>query len=189
MTDPLLAPDSDSDAAERATADLAGTLSESLGLDSPSLDTVALSAEIAREVATDSTLSADSPDSTPLVSLRRRRNRSGINFPILALILLLLELAGIAVLASLGPLPIEVQTGWSIPWLIIAGLWLLASFAGGRPRGVVGAAGALGVTISLVLESVYRVPLSATLIGVSLIALGMGIILRGLLFRAPILRS
>jgi uncharacterized integral membrane protein len=126
-------------------------------------------------------------EAAPLVSVRaRRRNR--IDWRVLGAIIVLLLLTAFLYGSSQNALPIEVLTWWPASILVIAILWLFGSLARGRAPGAIGAAGLIGIGLSLLLATAFQVPLGSTLVGITFIAVGMGVILRGLLIRPTPIR-
>jgi hypothetical protein len=99
-------------------------------------------------------------------------------------ILALLALTLFFTMANRGTLPRVVQLGWPLAIAGIAALWLLRSLFGRHASGLLVSTAVLGLGLSLLLASAYQVPLTATLLGVPLIAVGLGIMVRGLFWRA-----
>lgn len=131
--------------------------------------------------------SAEAVEAAPLVSVRKRR-RVAMNFPVVAAIILLSLATAFFFGSSRGALPVEVITWWPLVILVIALLWLVGALFRRRAPGTIGAAGLTGIGLSLLLATAYQVPLGSTLIGVTFITLGAGVILRGLFMRPLAIR-
>ncbi len=119
------------------------------------------------------------------VSVRRRLRFPAIrvNWSQLILIVALVALTVFALLLNGGALPRQVIVWWPLVIAVLAGLWLLISLVRRDSAALLGSTALLGVSISLLLASAYQVPLGATLVGVALISIGMGIVVRGLLWQ------
>lgn len=125
-------------------------------------------------------------EAAPLVSVRSRRSQ--VNWGVLGTIILLIALTAFLFGLSRNALPVEILTWWPAAILVVAILWLFGSLARGRASGAIGAAGLIGIGLSLLLATAFHVSLSSTLVGITFIALGMGVILRGLLIRPTPIR-
>lgn len=126
----------------------------------------------------------DVESSTASRSLTLRRSLPfGINWPAALVIVALIALTVFALLSNQGLLPPEVLLWWPAVIVIPAGLWFFASLARQNPQTLIGSAALLGLSISLLLASQKIAPLGTTFVGVTFIAAGTGIILRGLLLR------
>lgn len=131
------------------------------------------------------------PDSTSedapaaRISMRRRLPRLPrvrVNWSLLFLIGALVALTIFALLLNQGALPRQVITWWPLVIAIFAALWLIASLLRRDTAALLGSTALFGVSISLILASAYGVPLGATLVGVAMISIGLGIVVRGLLW-------
>ncbi|MEP7285745.1 MAG: hypothetical protein ABI947_08255 [Chloroflexota bacterium] len=106
-----------------------------------------------------------------------------IHWPTLLVIVGLIALTVILLLLNQGALPVEVSTGWPIVVIALAILWFLAALIRRDPRSLIGSAALFGCGLSLLLSVQRIAPFGATLVGVTFIAAGTGIMLRGLLLR------
>lgn len=132
----------------------------------------------------ESTAESDDSASPPARNMSLRRTLPfGINWPAALVILALIALTVFALLSNQGLLPTEVLLWWPAVIVIPAGIWFFASLARQNPQSLIGSAALLGLSISLLLASQNIAPLGTTFVGVTFIAAGTGIILRGLLLR------
>ena len=120
------------------------------------------------------------------VSVRRRLRVPGVQVDgrLLLIVVALIALALFGILLNQGTLPHAVLLWWPSVIVLFAALWMVRSLAQRASAGLLGSTALFGIALSLLLASAYQVPLSETLIGVALIAVGMGIVLRGLLWRS-----
>lgn len=95
----------------------------------------------------------------------------------------LVVLAGGLLLNNVGLLPERVQQWWPLAVLVPALLWALASLVGRRPRALLASTALLGVGVSLFLAAQNVAPPGTTLVGFIFLAVGAGLLLRGLLLR------
>jgi hypothetical protein len=133
------------------------------------------------EPTTETGEAPEAADSAPLVSVRRRR--AAINWRVLGAIIALLLLTAFLYGGSQNALPVEILTWWPAAILVISIVWLFSALARARAPGAIGAAGLTGIGLSLLLATAFQVALGSSLVGITFIALGMGVILRGLLIR------
>jgi hypothetical protein len=106
-----------------------------------------------------------------------------INWSALLLIVVLIILTVTGLLANQNLLSEDVYLWWPLALIAPAGIWFLASMARRRPRGLLGSMALLGIGISFLLSQQGILPVSSSIVGITLIALGTGIMLRGLLMR------
>lgn len=104
--------------------------------------------------------------------------------PSWGLVLLLVALVLLAVgllLNNVGLLPEPVLLWWPLAVLLPALLWALVSLVGRRPRALLASTALLGVGLSLFLAAQNVAPPGTTLVGFIFLAVGAGLLLRGLL--------
>ena len=137
------------------------------GLDQPYLET-------------DDAMAANGADEPILDSVPRPRTRVVVRVRLLVLVALLVAALAVMALNITLPLPTELLARW--PWLLMIGgvLWLLVGLVTAWPHGTLGgpvviALGALGLLEQGVMSSG-----SMVVAGMTLIALGLAVILRGL---------
>ncbi len=130
--------------------------------------------------------SSETPESPPLsrVTVRRRLPAIRPNWPLIVTMVALIALTAFFTASNRGTLPRAVQLWWPLAIVVMAVIWLLRSLIRRGASSLLASTALLGFGISLLLASAYQVPLNATLLGVPLIAAGMGIIVRGLFWRS-----
>ena len=117
------------------------------------------------------------------VSIRQRRFNPAINWTVLAIVILLL-IAGIAgSLIARGLLPNAISNGWPLLAVLIGGIWFLRAFGRKSGAGVLGSSTLLGLSLSLILATTGGIPFGQTWVGLTAIIIGIGVLLRGLLWR------
>lgn len=124
-----------------------------------------------------------SPPQPQRVMLPRSPSPFSLNRGWLLIVLALVAAAVGLALHNLNLLPKSV-IGW-LPLLVIgpAALWLLLSITRRSPKGMLGSTALLGIGLSLLLSAHNVAPLEATLMGIVLVSVGAGLLLRGLLLR------
>ena len=125
----------------------------------------------------------EAPDEPRRLVLGRRLLPFVINWPATLMIGLLIVLTVFALLLNQGALPNEIVTWWPIGVAIPAGLWFLVALFRRDARSVLGSTALLGLSLSMLLAAQKVAPLGTTLVGITFIATGAGIMLRGLLLR------
>src|SRR5260221_9537805 len=105
-----------------------------------------------------------------------------VNWGALLLVVVLIAVTVFVLLLNQGALPPEVVIYWPLAVAVPSALWLLVSLVRRNAKSVLAAAALLGVSISLLLAS-QNVPLGSTLVGITFITTGAGVMLRGLLLR------
>jgi hypothetical protein len=94
----------------------------------------------------------------------------------------LLALTAIALLLNQNALPVEIMTWWPVVIAVPAALWFITALLRRNARGVLGSAALFGASASLLLAS-EKLAFLPTLVGITFIAAGAGIMVRGLLLR------
>jgi len=122
-------------------------------------------------------------DETPAPARQRARLPFYIHWPSLVALVVLIIVTVFAMLSIRGALPDVVATWWPVAVLVIGVLWFLASLVRRNSRALLGSAALIGVAASLLLAAQGIASLAATTVGVTYIAIGTAIILRGLLMR------
>ncbi len=106
-----------------------------------------------------------------------------VNWPALLLIVALIVIAVFALLLNQGALPIEIVTWWPLAVAVLAVIWFLSSLIRRDARSLLGSTALFGLSVSMLLAAQNIASLTATWVGVTFIAVGTGIVLRGLLLR------
>jgi len=119
----------------------------------------------------------------PPARVRRAAPRLMINFAALVLVALLLAAGVVGTLVNLDRIDLSVPDQW--PWglLALALLWLVVALARRQVTPALGAAALVGASLSALLDVQGIAAWRETMIGAVLVALGLGIVLRGLLLR------
>lgn len=105
------------------------------------------------------------------------------NWGLALLILALVTLAVGLLLNNVGLLPEPVLLWWPLAVLFPALVWALVSLVSRRPRALLASTAILGIGLSLFLAAQNVAPPGTTLVGFIFIAVGAGLLLRGLLLR------
>lgn len=98
------------------------------------------------------------------------------------LIIFLVALTVAALLYNQGELPDQIVAWWPLALMFPAGVWFLVALLSRDPHGLLGGAALFGLSASLLLAS-QKLDLLPTVVGITFIAVGAGIMLRGLLLR------
>lgn len=98
-------------------------------------------------------------------------------------IIVLIVITVFALLLNQGLLPPQVVTWWPLAVAIPALVWFLASLVRRETRSLLASTALLGLSVSMLLAAQNIASLSATWVGITFIAVGTGIVLRGLLLR------
>lgn len=125
-------------------------------------------------------------DEVRSVHIRRTGPRVRVRFGALALALLLIVAGVVGTLLNLDRLDLTVPEQWPLAVLVIAGLWLVIALNRRNVTSALGAAALAGVGISALLDAQGIAAWRETLIGAVMVALGLGIVLRGLILRQTI---
>jgi hypothetical protein len=88
-----------------------------------------------------------------------------------------------ALLLNQRVLPPQVVTWWPLAVAVPALIWFLAALVRRETRSLLGSTALLGLSVSMLLAAQNIASLSATWVGITFIAVGTGIVLRGLLLR------
>ena len=120
---------------------------------------------------------------------RRRQIPFVINWPVMLVVIGLILLTVFALLLNQNAIPSQFAGWWPLVVTVPAVLWFLGALVRGDPRGVLGSAAVFGVGLSLLLSVQRIAPLGATLVGITFIATGTAVVLRGLLIPNRPIRS
>lgn len=115
--------------------------------------------------------------------VRREASRAGVRFGALLVALVLIAAGVIGTLLNLDRLDLTVPEQWPAGLLALSGVWLVIALNRRNVTSALGAAALAGVAISALLDAQGIAAWRETLIGAVMIALGLGIVLRGLLLR------
>lgn len=122
--------------------------------------------------------------------LRRRGGRAPLAHVRPSLLLLALALVAVGIvgtLVNLDRLELSVPDAWPAGVLLVAVVWLIVSLARRQVTPALGAATLAGIGLSALLDAEAIAPWRETLVGLVLIAVGLGIVIRGLLLRQRVL--
>ncbi len=115
--------------------------------------------------------------------IRRRWLPFDINWTAMMVIVALIAITVFALLLTQGILPAQIVTWWPLAVAIPAALWFLVALLRRDARSLLGSTALLGLSLSMLLSAQIGAPLSTTLVGITFITVGTGIMLRGLLLR------
>jgi hypothetical protein len=104
-----------------------------------------------------------------------------INWTMLLLVIGLVALTVFIIMLNQGTLPANVSGWWPIVIAVPAALSFVVALARRDARRLLASAALFGLSLSLLLASQKVAPLPTTMAGITFIAIGTGIILRGLL--------
>src|SRR5258706_12055211 len=125
----------------------------------------------------------EAPAAPRSLVLRRRLLPFVINWPAMLMIAALIVLTVFVLLLNQGAVPTEIVTWWPIAVAVPALLWFVVALVRRDARSVLGSTALLGLSLSMLLAAQKVAPLGTTLVGITFIATGTGIMLRGLLLR------
>ena len=134
------------------------------------------------ESYSDSAADVATPPAEPQARQRRPWLPFLINWPAMFLIVALVALTVAALLFNEGALPDEIVAWWPLAIMVPAAVWFLVALLSRDSRGLLGSATLFGLSTSLLLAS-QKIDLLPTIVGITFIAIGAGIMLRGLLLR------
>jgi hypothetical protein len=106
-----------------------------------------------------------------------------IHWPTLVVIILLLVIAALALMSGQDGLPTTMALWWPLAIAVPAAIWFVVSLARSRPQGLIASTAVFGVGLGLLLSTRGIVPQTEGVTGITFIAIGTGIMLRGLLLR------
>jgi len=115
--------------------------------------------------------------------IRRRWLPFEINWTAMLVIVVLIAITVFALLLNQGILPAQIVTWWPLAVAIPAAIWFLVSLLRRDARSLLGSTALFGLSLSMLLSTQIGAPLSTTLVGITFITVGTGIMLRGLLLR------
>lgn len=114
---------------------------------------------------------------------RRPSRRLSVTPGALALAALLIAAGVIGTLLNLDRIELDLPAAWPVGVLAVALIWLVSALSRGHVTSALGAAALAGAGLSALLDTQGIAAWRETLIGLVLVALGLGIVLRGLLLR------
>ena len=128
-------------------------------------------------------LAPDLP-SEPVAPPQKRRHWLPfvVNWPALLLIVVLIALTVVALLINQGAISPDIVAWWPLVLLFPAALWFLLALLSRDARGLLGSSALFGLSASLLIGG-QKNELLPTVVGITFIAAGAGIMLRGLLLR------
>ncbi|WP_119071748.1 hypothetical protein [Aggregatilinea lenta] len=115
--------------------------------------------------------------------VRRPRSPVQIQFGALFLVLSLIALGIFGTLLNRDQITGDVQDWWPAAIIAVAVLWMLAALVQRRIPAFLGAAGLAGIGISLLMDTQSVASVNETLLGLVLVTLGFGIVVRGFVLR------
>jgi len=104
-----------------------------------------------------------------------------INWPTMLLIVLLIALTAFILLLNQGAVPARILIWWPLAIVVPSALWFLISIIRRSARGMLASAALFGIGLSLLLATQGVAPFGVTVVGITFIAAGTGVMLRGLL--------
>jgi hypothetical protein len=122
----------------------------------------------------------------PRIRLARPSFNLQIRFGLLLVVILLVASGIFGTLLKRGRLRDEVEAWWPVVIIIGAVLWLLVALIQRREASFLGSAAFAGVGLSLLMSTQDIAELDETLMGVVLVTVGLGIVIRGLLLRQQV---
>ncbi len=125
----------------------------------------------------------DAPPEEPAAEAPAPRLRFGGKGRLWLLVIVLILITVFALLLIRDVLPPQIVTWWPFAVAVPALIWFLASLVRRETRSPLGSTALLGLSVSMLLAAQNIASLSATWIGITFIAVGTGIVLRGLLLR------
>jgi hypothetical protein len=142
----------------------------------------------------DETDTSDEAFTPPAIAQRRRLRRPslGLRHPVLGIEIkastLLLATGLIAggifgTLLKQGEIRQSLEEWWPLALLMVAGLWMLIALIRRRVASFLGGAALAGVGLSLLMDTQAIAVFEDTLLGIVLVTLGLGIVIRGFLLR------
>lgn len=136
---------------------------------------------------------AEAAESSPTPSVvvaesRPVQTTRGISWLTVLLILALVALAVFTILLNQGLLVEQVARWWPGVFTVLALLWLLVSLGRRDAHSLLGSMALLGISLSMLLAAQNIASIAATIVGLTFMAVGVGIILRGLLLRRQPIR-
>jgi len=117
------------------------------------------------------------------VRSRRASQRLSVNPGILVLAALLIAAGVVGTLLNLDRIELSLPALWPVGVLAVALIWLVSALSRGLVTSALGAAALAGAGLSALLDTQGIAAWRDTLIGLVLVTLGLGIVLRGLLLR------
>jgi hypothetical protein len=119
----------------------------------------------------------------PQPELRRPTSPVRVQFGVLFLALALVALGIFGTLMNRGDISGDLREWWPLVVIGVAVLWMLAALVQRRIPAFLGAAGLAGIGISLLMDTQDVASVNETLLGVMLVTLGFGIVVRGFVLR------
>jgi hypothetical protein len=124
----------------------------------------------------------------PHVRLHRPRLRGlavgvDVQWGVLLIVVLLIAGGIFGILLSRGQLRDQVEMWWPVGILVVAGGWMLVALVRRQITPFMGGAAFAGVGLSLLMSTQDVAPVEETLLGVVLVTVGLGIVIRGFLLR------
>jgi uncharacterized membrane protein len=119
----------------------------------------------------------------PRITLPRPSVGIEIRFSLLLIVILLIVGGIFGTLLNQGRIQDDVERWWPVAVIAGALLWLLVALVQRRVAAFLGAAAVLGIGLSLLMDAQDIAPADDTLLGIVLVAVGLGIVIRGFLLR------
>ena len=122
----------------------------------------------------------------PRVRLRRPRGLAvgiDVQWGVFLIVVFLIGGGIFGTLLSRGQLRDQVEMWWPVGILVIAGVWMLVALVRRQITPFMGGAAFAGVGLSLLMSTQDIAAVEETLLGVVLVTLGLGIVIRGFLLR------
>jgi len=106
-----------------------------------------------------------------------------VRFGVLVLAIALIALGIFGTLLNRGEVEGDVRAWWPAALIALAVLWMLVALVRQRIPSFLGGAAVAGAGVSLLLDTQGVVPVEETLLGLILVAAGLGVVVRGFLLR------
>lgn len=117
------------------------------------------------------------------VRVARSSPRPRVSLGLFVVAALLIAAGVVGTLLNLDRIDLSLPDAWPVGLLAVALIWLMAALSRRQVTSALGAAALAGVGLSALLDTQGIAAWRETLIGLVLVALGLGIVLRGLLLR------
>jgi len=120
---------------------------------------------------------------SPRLRVRLPESGSPIQLGVLLAALFLVAAGVFGTLLVQDRLRANIETWWPLALVVVAGVWMLIALMRRQVALFLGGAGFAGVGLSLLLDTQDIAAVEGTLLGVVLVTVGLGIVIRGFLLR------
>lgn len=119
----------------------------------------------------------------PRVSAPRVPGAAAIRWDMLLWVMILILSGIVGTLLVLGEISDDVETWWPVAVIVFAVAWMLGALLRRQVASFLGGATLAGVGLSLIMDAQDIARFEETLLGVALVTVGLGIVMRGFLLR------